>query len=174
MIGFERRNYTTSEMFRGQDVCVAVSNGNVRSDLSLSLSLSLSPAITIGFERADYTYTEGEQVVVVVQKSGPLDSDIVFEVTGGGFSEQRTFPAGETGPNNISISLDVPDNNIALEPPRMIDLTLSVVSPADQVTLGLDRTSVTILDDDGESTLPNWPSNWCIFCTNSVGAVNVA
>ena len=45
MVGFERPNYTTSEMFRGQEVCVAVSNGNVLSDLSVEIDLLPSTAM---------------------------------------------------------------------------------------------------------------------------------
>ena len=45
IIAFEEASYTTSEMFRGQEVCVAVANGNVLTDLVVHIDLLSSTAI---------------------------------------------------------------------------------------------------------------------------------
>ena len=44
IIAFEEASYTTSEMFGGQEVCVAVANGNVLTDLVVHIDLLPSTA----------------------------------------------------------------------------------------------------------------------------------
>ena len=106
--------------------------------------------MTIEFESPTYQFTEGQSVEVVITKSGVVDSEIVVNVTGGGFVVLGVFPAGSESPNNITISLELPDDNVALEPDQDIELSLSLVSSSTLVVVGLDRTTVTIVDDDGK------------------------
>ena len=106
--------------------------------------------MTVEFESPTYQFTEGQSVEVVITKSGVVDSEIVVNVTGGGFVVLGVFPAGSESPNNITTSLELPDDNVALEPDQDIDLSLSLVMPGPLVVVGLDRTTVTIVDDDGE------------------------
>ena len=106
--------------------------------------------MTVEFESPKYQFTEGQTVEVVITKSGVVDSEIVVNVTGGGFVVLGVFPAGSESPNNITISLELPDDNVALEPDQDIELSLSLVNPSSLVVVGLDRTTVTIVDDDGE------------------------
>ena len=106
--------------------------------------------VAVEFESPTYQFTEGQSVEVVITKSGVVDSEIVVNVTGGGFVVLGVFPAGSERPNNITISLELPDDNVALEPDQDIELSLSLVNPSPLVVVGLNRTTVTIVDDDGE------------------------
>ena len=106
--------------------------------------------MTVEFESPKYQFTEGQSVEVVITKSGVVDSDIVVNVTGGGFVVLGVFPAGSESPNNITVSFALPDDNVALEPDQDIELSLSLVMPSPLVVVGLNRTTVTIVDDDGE------------------------
>ena len=44
IVAFEEPSYTTSEMFRGQQVCVTVANGNVLTGLVVQIDLLPSTA----------------------------------------------------------------------------------------------------------------------------------
>ena len=93
---------------------------------------------------------EGGTLEVVVVKFAPFDSVIEFEVAGGNFSAVRAFPDGASSPNSISISFQIPDDVIALEPSKTISFTLTVLDPNPQISVDPGTTTVTILDNDCE------------------------
>jgi hypothetical protein len=130
-------------------------------------------AVSIGFASPEYTFTEGEPVAVVVQKSGPLDSEIEFTVTGeGGFSVTGVFPAGEAGPNDLTVPLVILDDDIALEPPELIVLNLTIANPSPLVVVTQPVTTVTILDDEGPVTVGFEQTELSV--NESVGGISVA
>ena len=103
--------------------------------------------MTVGFEQAEYTQLEGQLVEIVVVKSGSVDSDINFEVIGNGITLPGSFLIG----NRIAVLFNISDDSVALEPPEEIVLSLVLIDPSPLVVLGLDRTTITVIDDDGKS-----------------------
>ena len=106
--------------------------------------------VTVGFEQAEYTQFEGQLVEIVVVKSGSVDSDINFEVIGNGITLPGSFFIG----NRSAVLFNIPDDRVALEPPEEIALSLVLIDPSPLVVLGLDRTTITVIDDDGKSGSP--------------------
>ena len=88
----------------------------------------------------------------MVQKSGPLDSAITFNVFSGGLfiNETRTFEAGIDAPAAIAILIVTLNDLIALEPDKVNTVTLTLVTPNPQIELGISQATVTEIDDDSE------------------------
>ena len=65
IVAFEEASYTTSEMFRGQEVCVAVANGIVLTGLVVHTDLLPSTATgesqTLTSTRKKYTWQNSSQ-----------------------------------------------------------------------------------------------------------------
>ena len=86
---------------------------------------------------------------LVVRKSGYIDSAITVQVfIPGLLDEQRTFEAGFEAPDNVTIPLSVPDDDIALEPDEVHVVTLSLVTSPDRIVLSPSEANVTVIDDD--------------------------
>ena len=107
--------------------------------------------VTIGFLEREYTYTEGDVTVIVVVLSGPISSRIDFEIAGGSFSGSGFFLPEENVDNYIFF-LNVPDDDVALEAPEVVEVTLTLTEPvaSPQIVVDPDRINVTILDNDCE------------------------
>ena len=105
--------------------------------------------MTVGFGSATYTFPEGEEVMLVVQKSGPIDSPINFRVFGAMLEFDGTFEAGADSPDTIVILFNTTDNDIALEPHLVFPVSLEIIPPDPQIVVGISETVVTIFDDDG-------------------------
>ena len=87
--------------------------------------------------------------MLVVQKSGPIDSPINFRLFGAMFEFNGTFEAGAESPDTIVIIHNTTDNNIALEPDLVFNVLLEIIPPDPQIELSIRETVVTIFDDDG-------------------------
>ena len=109
----------------------------------------LLPDITIGFLDRNNTYDEGESAVIVILLSGQIACPIQFSVEGGSFSETGSFEA-PTPVFNMIFFVPLPDDNIALEPPQVITLSLSVPGNTLSQLIGISpqTTNITILDND--------------------------
>ena len=70
---------------------------------------------------------------IVPNSGAPLNSELTFEQT-----VQQTFD-----------SLDISDDNVALEDPEEIILSLSALSSKCKINTSIGQMQVTILDDDG-------------------------
>ena len=115
-------------------------------------NISTHSVVTLEFRSASYQFVEGETLNLVVQKSGPLDSAITFNVLSGGLSidETRTFEAGVNAPAAITISIITLNDVIVLEPDKVNTVTLTLVTPNPQIELGISQATVTEIDDDSE------------------------
>ena len=115
------------------------------------ISPSTCPVVTIGFLEREYTYTEGDVTAIVVVLSGPISSRIDFEIAGGSFSGSGFFLPEENVDNYIFF-LNVPDDDVALEAPEVVEVTLTLTEPvaSPQIAVDPDRINVTILDNDCE------------------------
>ena len=98
----------------------------------------------------------------MVQKSGPIaiPIDMVVSSSGGesglgsgGYIIIYTisFEAGLGAPNTIEVVLDASDDEVALEPQELV--TVSLIPLDTRVTLDIDETIVTIIDDDGNNII---------------------
>ena len=98
-----------------------------------------------------YTASENSVVELAVLKSAPCDFDIHFRVyTDGLFQREMVFTATDS---SITVSVEIPDNDVALEPDGTRVVTLSLVVPDPQVDIDSNFATLTILDDDSEYTL---------------------
>ena len=115
-------------------------------------NISTHSVVTLEFSSASYQFIEGETLNLVVQKSGPLDSAITFNVLSDGLSidETRTFEAGVNAPAAITISIITLNDVIALEPDKVNTVTLTLVTPNPQIELSISQATVTEIDDDSE------------------------
>ena len=87
----------------------------------------------------------------MVQKSGTLDSPINFRVFGAGLVDiNDTFGAGVDALDTIMITLNTTDNNVALEPDLVFNVSLEIISPDPQIVLNISETTVTVVDDDSK------------------------
>ena len=104
---------------------------------------------TIGFLERNSTYDEGETAVVVVILSGQIAHHILFSVEGGNIFETGSFQA-LTSVFNMTFFIPLPDDNIALEQPEVMTLTLTVPNNtlSEYVKISPQTTSITILDND--------------------------
>ena len=100
------------------------------------------------------TFEEGDAATIVVALSGPTASPIEFEVAGGSFSAAGGFRM-TTAPENILYSVPLPNNNIALDPPQVMTLTLTVTEPIGNPGLVIDpdTLNIPIQDNDCEYVL---------------------
>ena len=85
----------------------------------------------------------------MVTKSAPLDSELTFIVSHDELSVEGTFEAGVNAAN-VTISIELPDDEIALEPDEVFTITLSLVEPNAQIMIPRPFANVTIIDNDGE------------------------
>ena len=91
----------------------------------------------------------GRLIKKVVRKSGYIDPVITIQVFSPGLlDEQQTFEAGFEAPDNVTIPLSVPDDDIALEPDEVHIVTLSLVTSPDWIVLSPSEASITVIDDD--------------------------
>ena len=87
----------------------------------------------------------------MVQKSGTLDSPINFRVFSAGLVDiNDTFDAGVDALDTIMITLNTTDNNVALEPDLVFNVSLEIIPPDPQVVLNISKTTVTVVDDDSK------------------------
>ena len=86
----------------------------------------------------------------MVTKSAPLDSELTFIVSHDELSVEGTFGTGDNATNNVTISIDSPDDEIALEPDEVFTVELSLLEPNSQIMIPKPFANVTIIDDDGE------------------------
>ena len=99
----------------------------------------------------DYEVLEGDTVDLVVRKSGYIDSAITVRVFSPGLlDEQRTFESGFEAPDNVTISLSAPDDDIGLEPDEVYVVTLSLVTDLGRIVLSPSEANVTIINEDCE------------------------
>ena len=112
--------------------------------------LSFHSVVTLGFDRADYQFTEGEAIELVVQKSAPLGTELPVLVVYDEMTVEGTFEAGVNATNNITISVTSRDDVIALEPDEVFIVTLTLVQTNPQILIPNPLANVTITDDDGE------------------------
>lgn len=118
--------------------------------MTACISPHLSIVLTIGFDITAYEVIEGEKMNLVVQKSGPVESTIIFRVFSEGFvDEERTF-AGVTGPDTVTISTICPDDVIGHE---VYVVTLSLVDPDPHILVSPSQANVTVTDDDGVNVI---------------------
>ena len=107
--------------------------------------------VRVGFDSATYQFTEGDSGILVVQKSAPLDSSIKFRVFGAGLVDiNDTFGAGVDALDTIMITLNTTDNNVALEPDLVFNVSLEIISPDPQIVLNISETTVTVVDNDSK------------------------
>ena len=96
------------------------------------------------------TFEEGEAATIVVALSGPTASPIQFEVAGGSFSAAGGFGMTTT-PENILYSVPLPDEeHIALDPPQVMSLTLTVTEPIGNPGLVIDPDTLNIPIQDND------------------------
>jgi hypothetical protein len=105
--------------------------------------------VTLGFDRADYQFTEGEAIELVVQKSAPLGTELPVLVVYDEMTVEGTFEAGVNATNNITILIMSRDDVIALEPDEVFIVTLTLVQTNPQILIPNPLANVTVTDDDG-------------------------
>ena len=89
-------------------------------------------------------------MILVVQKSGPIDSPINFRVSSLLFEIMGMFDAGVDSPDTIVIAYNTTDNNIALALNLLLNVHLEIIPPDPQIVLDISKTVVTIIvNDDG-------------------------
>ena len=111
---------------------------------------SFFAVVAVGIERPTYRVTEGDLVFLVVRKSGPIAVPITFRVSGGGLvNDMATFDAGVDVFNVIVIPFNTTDNDIALEPDLVFNVTLEIITPDPRIIVAIRETTVTVGDDDG-------------------------
>ena len=110
----------------------------------------LHSVVTLGFDRADYQFTEGEAIEIVVQKSAPLGTELPVLVVYDKMTAEGTFEAGVNATNNITILIMSRDDVIALEPDEVFIVTLTLVQTNPQILIPNPLANVTVIDDDGE------------------------
>ena len=113
-------------------------------------SSSLHSVVILRFDQAEYRFIEGETIELVVTKSAPLDSELTFIVSRDELTVDGTFEAGVNAGNNVTISIESPDDEIALEPDEVFTITLSLLEPNAQIMIPRPFANVTIIDNDGE------------------------
>ena len=109
--------------------------------------------VTIGFDSPDYMVVEGNSVEIVIEKSGTIDSEISYFVSGFDGGRVGGFSAGSVS-STSSVTFNTSDDIIALEPPEVFPLILSFFVFANPlVTISNPSTNLIILDNDGELLL---------------------
>ena len=89
--------------------------------------------------------------MVVVVKSGSIDSEITYIIDGPSVDPTTGFfLPGPDAPNKSSVEYTAGENNIALEPPIVIPLILSLSSPNPLVVITNGMANITLLDNDSK------------------------
>ena len=97
--------------------------------------------------------------MVGVVKSGPIDSEINYIIESPTISPTTGFfLPGPDAPNNSSVEYTASENNIALEPPIVFPLILSLPSPNPLVVITNGMANLTLLDNDSKL---NHNKTWC-------------
>ena len=120
--------------------------------VSHPLSPLYLPVVTIGISLLDSnaTFEEGDVATIVVALSGPTASPIEFEVAGGSFSATGGFGM-TTAPEQRLYSVPLPDEEgIALDPPQVMSLTLTVTEPIGNPGLVIDPDTLNIPIQDND------------------------
>ena len=115
--------------------------------------MPLSPEVSIGFSSDIYQISEEEVLELVVVKTGSFDSDISVVVFGEDLVDEIiVFLAGGATTTSITIEIDGFDDDIALQPDRVFEVSLSLVEAQPQVTIPDESATavVIIVDNDGE------------------------
>ena len=111
---------------------------------------SLHLVVILRFDRANYQFIEGETIEIVIQKSAPLDTELTFIVSHDELTVEGTFEPGVNAANNVTISIESPDDEIALEPDEVFTVMLALIEPNAQIMIPRPFANVTITDNDGE------------------------
>ena len=145
---FHVRKCTCSSRVELQYTCISIKP--VVINIIIPVNVFSVAVVSVGFERAAYRVTEGDLVFLVVQKSGPIAAPITFRVSGGGLvDDMATFDAGVDVFDVIVIPFNTTDNDIALEPERVFNVTLEIITPDPRIAFDIRETMVTVIDNDG-------------------------
>ena len=86
----------------------------------------------------------------MITKSAPLDTELTFIVVYDEMSVEGTFEAGANAPNNVTVTFDSFDDEIALEPDELLSARLFLAEPHAQIMIPRPTVNVTIIDNEGE------------------------
>ena len=88
---------------------------------------------------------------IVITSSNPIATELRYVVDAGPYGAiEGVFPINLNASENSTVTFVFSGDDIALQPPRTIPLTLSIVDQTLPIIYFNEEANVTLLDDDGK------------------------